>query len=82
MNTTQPLSELDQMIIEHVTPIIAALPRDRPHLAKDMFVEVVWITSPTQFGQRIAFLAATHRLPLKYYETTGSNSHTYWIALD
>lgn len=77
--TSPPLSELDQMIIEHVTPIIASLPRDQPYLAKQFFADEVWKDGATLFGQRIARLAATHKLPLIYHETTSSNSRTYWI---
>jgi hypothetical protein len=82
MTTAQPLSDFDQMIIEHVTPIIASLPRDKPHLAEKMFVEIVWAISPTVYGQRIAYLAATHRLPLRFHEKTGSNASTYWIIAE
>jgi hypothetical protein len=80
MGVTQPLSELDQMIVELVTEMIASLPRDKSYLAKQLFPKEVWETAPTHYGQRIAFLTATHRLPLRYHETTSSNSHTYWIT--
>lgn len=80
--TSPPLSELDQMIIEHVTPIIASLPRDQPYLAKDFFADEVWVRGATLFGQRIAHLVANHKLPLTYHETTRSNSRTYWIRFD
>lgn len=82
MSNTQPLSELDQMIIEHVTPNIASLPRCQPYLAKQFFAKEVWDIAPTLYGQRIAFLAATHRLPLQYHQTTSSNSRTYLITAE
>lgn len=82
MNTTQPLSDLQHMIIEHVMPIIATLSRDQPHLAKQMFAEEVWIAAPTMYGLQISLLAATHRLPLRFHEKTTSNASTYWITLD
>lgn len=80
MTTVQPLSDLDQTIIAHVTEIIARLARDQPYLAKQMFAEEVWDSAPTLYGQRIAFLAETHRLPLSYHDTTSSNSHLYLIT--
>ncbi len=82
MSNTHPTSELDQMIIEHVMPIIAKLPRDKAYLAKEMFFKEVWMAAPTLYGQRIAFLAAIHLLPLRYHDTTSSNSRTYWITSD
>lgn len=80
MSATQSLSALDQMIIEHVTPTIAKLSRDKAHLAENMFAEEVWAKAPTVYGQRISFLEATHELPLRYHETISSNSRTYWIT--
>lgn len=82
MSNPQNLSENDLMIIEHVTPIIEKLPRNKPHLAKNMFDSEVWKVAPTVYGERIAFLEMARRLPLRFHETTSSNSRTYWITLE
>jgi hypothetical protein len=74
-------SDLDEMIIEHVMPFIANLPRDQPYIAKQMFDKATWDEAPNLYGQRISYLEKSGRLPLIFHERLSNNSRTYWITL-
>ena len=71
----------DDLLIEHVTPFIEKLPRDKPCTAKKMFDKAVWETAPTHFGERIACLVRSGRLPLADNGKLSNNTRSYWITL-